>query len=104
MKRVSRRHSTGFGYIGFGNVQSVFNRHSKKPFSEIKEKLNREAHLHYKVHFNHKELSAAEKETIKNNIRAAELKRTKKALVITAILAIPITYFVIDMVQRIMSH
>ena len=104
MSRPHRRHSTGFGYIGFGNVQSVFNLHSKTPFSEIKEKLNNEAQLHYKVHFNHKILSPEEKETIKNNIRTAELKRTKKALIITAILAVPITFFVIDMIQRIMNR
>ena len=85
-------------------MQSVFNRHSKKPFAEIKDKLNQEAHLHYKVHFNHKELTVSEKETIKNNIRLAEARRTIKALVITFILAIPITFFVIDLVQRVMSH
>ena len=104
MKRQKRRHSTGFGYIGFGNMQSVFNRHSKQPFSEVKEKLDYEAHLHYKVDFLHKTLSYEEKEAIKNNIRSANTKRTKKALIITFIITIPITYFVIDLVNSIMSH
>jgi hypothetical protein len=104
LKTGGRRHSTGFGYIGFGNVQSVFNRHSKQAFSEVKEKLDYEAHLHYKVNFLHKKLSAEEKLAIKNKIRAADKKRTKKALIITFIIAIPITYFVIDLIKSIMSH
>ena len=85
-------------------MQSVFNRHSKQPFSEVKEKLDYEAHLHYKVDFLHKTLSYEEKEAIKNNIRSANTKRTKKALIITFIITIPITYFVIDLVNSIMSH
>lgn len=104
MKRGGRRHSTGFGYIGFGNVQSVFNRHSKRPFSEVKEKLDYEAHLHYKVEFLHKTLSVEEKEAIKNKIRSADKLRTKKALIITIIIAIPISYFVIDLIKSIMSR
>lgn len=35
-----RRHSTGFGYIGFGNSQATFNQSSKKAFSKYKEKLD----------------------------------------------------------------
>ena len=38
MGRRSRRHSTGFGYIGFGNSQSTFNQKSSTPFSVYKEK------------------------------------------------------------------
>ena len=46
MGRRSRRHSTGFGYIGFGNSQSTFNQKSSTPFSVYKEKLDLEAQLH----------------------------------------------------------
>ena len=60
-----RRHSTGFGYIGFGNNQGVFNQSSKKPFSKYKERLDLEAHLHYKIEFLHKDLSKEDKLKIK---------------------------------------
>ena len=50
MKRRSRRHSTGFGYIGFGNNQATFNQKTSTPFSVYKEKLDLEAHLHYEMH------------------------------------------------------
>ena len=78
MARNKRRHSVGFGYIGFGNNQSVFNQNSKKAFSELKEKLNSETHFHYQLVFLHKKLSKAEKEIIKNKIRKDEKRRAKK--------------------------
>ena len=69
MRRRSRRHSTGFGYIGFGNNQSTFNQTSKTPFSVYKEKLDLEAHLHYEMHFLHKDLSKEAKHRIREKIR-----------------------------------
>lgn len=78
MERNSRRHSTGFGYIGFGNNQNVFNQSSRKAFSNLKEKLNKETHLHYQLEFLHKTLSKEEKELIKNKIRKAEKHRIIK--------------------------
>lgn len=88
MNRNRRRHNTGFGYIGFGNRQEVFNQHSKKPFSILKDKLNEETHLHHQLHFLHKDLTKKEKEGIKNKIRKAERTRTIKIIITTFILII----------------
>lgn len=83
MGRVKRRHSTGFGYIGFGNNYSVFNQKTNKAFSHLKDKLNEETHFHYKLHFSHKKLTQAEREAIKNKIRKAEKRKSVKAIIIT---------------------
>ena len=88
MTRQRRRHSTGFGYIGFGNNQSIFNQHSKKAFSELKDKLNEETHIHHQIHFSHKKLTKAEKGAIKNRIRKAEKRKFVKIIVVTFILSI----------------
>ena len=83
MERNSRRHSTGFGYIGFGNNQNVFNQSSRKAFSNLKEKLNKETHLHYQLEFLHKTLSKEEKEKcrwyLKNKIFSSILVAKKGA-------------------------
>ncbi|MFD1162528.1 hypothetical protein [Hwangdonia seohaensis] len=83
MARNKRRHSVGFGYIGFGNSRSVFNQTSNKAFSALKEKLNEETHVHYKLNFSHKELSKAEREIIKNKIRKEEKRKSLQAIVLT---------------------
>ncbi|WP_166963387.1 hypothetical protein [Yeosuana marina] len=88
MTRHSRRHSTGFGYIGFGNNQNIFNQHSKKPFSELKERLDQETHLNHQLNFVHHKLSKGEKEDIKNKIRKAEKVKAIKIFVVTFILTI----------------
>ncbi|GAA4237401.1 hypothetical protein GCM10022291_24110 [Postechiella marina] len=90
MKRVSRRISNGFGYIGFGNSQSTFNQKSNKAFSSLKDKLNAESHFHHQLHFTHDKLSKAEKDFIKNKIRKADQKKTIKAFIITVIIFISV--------------
>ncbi|MBF8150909.1 hypothetical protein ITJ86_13440 [Winogradskyella sp. F6397] len=99
-----RRHSTGFGYIGFGNNQATFNQRSSKPFSKYKEKLDLEAHLHYKMDFLHKDLSKEDKQHIKNKIRQQELKIFKKALIISIIVFFIIAAFSYYLITKILSH
>ncbi len=104
MSRRGRRHSTGFGYIGFGNNQATFNQKSSTPFSKYKEKLDLEAHLHYKMHFLHKDLSKADKQNIKDKIRQQERRLMIKALLISLIVFGIIAYLSYYLILKIISH
>ena len=98
-----RRHSTGFGYIGFGNSQATFNQKSSSPFSKYKEKLDNEAHLHYKMHFLHKDLSKEDKQKIKDNIRLQERKLLKKTAIISIIVFLMVAYVAYYLITKILS-
>ncbi|MFY0712731.1 hypothetical protein J1D01_03570 [Seonamhaeicola sp. NFXS20] len=82
MARNKRRHNTGFGYIGFGNNQSLFNQKSTQAFSSLKEKLDNETHYHFKLNFTHKKLTKQEKDLIKNKIRRDEKIKTRKTIIV----------------------
>ncbi len=99
-----RRHSTGFGYIGFGNSQTTFNQSSKKPFSVYKQKLDLEAHLHYEMDFLHKNLSKEDKQKIKDKIRKQERKVSQRTTVITIIVFIGVAYLAYCLISQIMSR
>ncbi|TCK64855.1 hypothetical protein DFQ05_2594 [Winogradskyella wandonensis] len=99
-----RRHSTGFGYIGFGNSQATFNQNSKKPFSSYKEKLDLEAHLHYKMDFLHKDLSKSDKQKIKDKIRKQERIANQRTAIVTVILFSGLAYSVYHLIEQIMSR
>ncbi|REE25066.1 hypothetical protein DFQ09_103374 [Winogradskyella pacifica] len=99
-----RRHSTGFGYIGFGNSQTTFNQRSSKPFSKYKEKLDLEAHLHYKMSFLHKDLTKEDKKKIKDKIRQQERKLLKKTAIISSIVFIIIATITYYLITKIISH
>ncbi|GAB5563807.1 MAG: hypothetical protein Wins2KO_08700 [Winogradskyella sp.] len=104
MSRRSRRHSTGFGYIGFGNNQSTFNQKTSVPFSVYKEKLDLEAHLHYKMEFLHKDLSKSDKQKIKDKIRKQErklfIRTTVISLIVFALVAYLAYYLIIQIISR----
>lgn len=104
MKRTRRRHSTGFGYIGFGNVQSVFNQGTRKAFTELKAQLNEETHLKHQVHFTHHTLSYDDKQTIKNKIRNAEKRRSQKAWFFTLIIGAILAFGTYHFIQQLMNH
>ncbi|MHA7843164.1 MAG: hypothetical protein ACX93I_07580 [Winogradskyella sp.] len=104
MARRSRRHSTGFGYIGFGNNQSTFNQKTSTPFSVYKEKLDLEAHLHYEMEFMHKDLSKADKEKIKNKIRKQERKLFRRTVVVSLIIFAIVVYVAYYLIDKILSH
>lgn len=104
MKRPSRRISNGFGYIGFGNVSTVFNQSTRKAFTEIKNRLDSEAHSKHRVHFLHRQLSKEEKEEIKNTIRKAENKRFYKTLIATVIIGVIIAIGIVNLIGKIMNH
>ncbi|WP_345274316.1 hypothetical protein [Flaviramulus aquimarinus] len=104
MARNKRRHSIGFGYIGFGNNQSVFNQTSNKAFSTLKEKLNSETHYHYKVNFLHKKLSKADKKVIKDKIRTYNKIRTQKTIVAFVLIAIPIFFIIKFFIDKLASN
>lgn len=104
MARNKRRHSTGFGYIGFGNNQSVFNQKTEKAFSSLKEKLDNETHYHFKLNFTHHTLTKAEKELIKNKIRKDEKLRTQKTIVVFSFVFIAIITLLIFLINRVMAQ
>ncbi|WP_299101022.1 hypothetical protein [uncultured Winogradskyella sp.] len=99
-----RRHSTGFGYIGFGNNQSTFNRKSSTPFSKYKEKLDLETHLHYQMDFLHKDLTKEDKERIKNKIRLQEQKLFKRTLILSIIIIVIVAFITYYLITKIVSH
>ncbi|WP_040756692.1 hypothetical protein [Winogradskyella psychrotolerans] len=99
-----RRHSTGFGYIGFGNSQTTFNQRSSKPFSKYKEKLDHEAHLHYKMAFLHKNLTKEDKQKIKDKIRKQERNLLKKTVIISTVVFIIIASVMYYIITKILSH
>ncbi|MDN3493345.1 hypothetical protein [Winogradskyella bathintestinalis] len=99
-----RRHSTGFGYIGFGNSQQSYNLKATKPFSIYKEKLDLEAHLHYKIHFLHKDLTKDDKQKIKDNIRRQERKLLKQTSIISVIVFLIVAFGAYYLIKQILSH
>jgi len=101
---MARRHSTGFGYIGFGNNQNNFNQRSKKPFSKYKEKLDLEAHLHYEMNFLHKNLTKEDKQKIKDKIRKQERIVNKRTAIITLFLFTLLAISVFYLISQIMSR
>jgi hypothetical protein len=104
MSRRGRRHSTGFGYIGFGNNQKTFNQKSKGAFSSYKEKLDLEAHLHYKMDFLHKDLSKKDKQKIKDKIRKEERKLLMKTSIISFVIFMGIAYIAYYLINQILSR
>lgn len=104
LERPRRRHSTGFGYIGFGNNQSVFNRKSKLPFSEIKEHLHKETRLHYEIDFLHHQLTDDERKFIKSKIRRQRLRVRQQSIAVSIILAFIIAWIIFYLVTQIMSR
>jgi hypothetical protein len=104
MPSRGRRHSTGFGYIGFGNNQTTFNRKSKGAFSTYKEKLNLEAHLHYEMHFLHKDLSKVDKQKIKNKVRSEEQQLFIRTAIISLIIFCGIAYLAYYLIHQILSR
>lgn len=104
MAHRRRRHSTGFGYIGFGNNQSTFNRKSKSAFSVYKEKLNLEAHLHYEMHFLHKNLTKADKQNIKDKIRKEKRQLFARTAIISLIVFIGLAYLTYYLINQIRAH
>jgi len=94
LKRQSRRHSTGFGYIGFGNNHSVFNQSTNKAFSALKDKLNEETHFHFQLNFSNEKLTKEKRELIKNKVRKGERKRLIKTSIVFIVAAIIIGVFI----------
>jgi hypothetical protein len=104
MGRRNRRHSTGFGYIGFGNDQRTFNQRSSVPFSVYKEKLDLEAHLHYEMEFMHKDLSKADKQKIKDKIRRQERKLFIRTTIISILVFAVVAYTAYYLINQIVSR
>ncbi|MFK7832616.1 MAG: hypothetical protein AB8B52_05020 [Winogradskyella sp.] len=99
-----RRQSIGFGYIGFGNSQATFNQKSTTPFSKYKEKLDMEAHLHYKMNFLHQDLSKEDKQKIKDKLRRQERKLFKRTAIISLIVFAVIVYVSYYLITQILSR
>lgn len=99
LSRPSRRHSTGFGYIGFGNNQDLFNRKASKPFSSVKNKLNRESHKVFSTHYSHRTLTETERNQIKDSIRKKSKLKNTLAAVITALLLVALISFILYKIE-----
>ncbi len=104
MKRQSRRHRTGFGYIGFGNDYSVFNQSTNKAFSALKEKLNDETHFHFQLNFSHEKLTEEDRALIKNKVRKGEKKRLIKTIIVFVIAAIIVGFFIKTAIENVVSR
>ncbi|MDP5081369.1 MAG: hypothetical protein NWP87_01845 [Winogradskyella sp.] len=104
MPSRGRRHSTGFGYIGFGNNQKTFNQKSSTAFSKYKERLDMEAHLHYEMAFSHKDLSKKDKQKIKDKIRKDERDLLIKTSIISLIVFLGIAYTAYYLINQILSR
>lgn len=104
MSRNKRRHSTGFGYIGFGNNQSIFNQHSKRAFSSLKETLEQNSQTHFQLNFTHKDLTKAEKEIIKNKIRKQEKLQMRKTIILSIIILIVVVFLIKLLIDTFMSN
>ena len=88
MTRNKRRHSTGFGYMGFGNSIAVFNRNAKAPFSKIKDQLNTTSLKELKLDFNDKSLSETDKKIIKEKIKSESKRKNTFAIIISIIVSV----------------
>lgn len=66
--------------------------------------MDLEAHLHYKMHFLHKDLTQEDKELIKNKIRAQERKLNIKVAIISAIVFIGLALLMHYLITQIMSN
>ncbi|WP_272022633.1 hypothetical protein [Olleya namhaensis] len=103
MNLSSRRHNTGFGYIGSGNHASVFNRKPKAVFSHLKTQLNTESQKQFKTDFKTTSLSDLEKQKIKNKIRKQAKQNTKIVVVLTVFFLILISLLAIKMLEGLLS-
>ncbi len=104
VERPRRRHSNGFGYIGFGNNQSVFNQKSKLPFFEIKERLHKETQLHYKIDFLHSQLTEDDRKFIKHKLRRQRVRVRQQTVTVSIVLAFIIAWIIFYLITQIMSR
>ena len=92
------------GHFGIGSNQNNTTQKAKVAFSEYKENLDLEAHLHYKLNFTHVNLSKADKEKIKNKIRRQQRKVNIKTGIISFILFLGVAYVAIHLITQIVSR
>jgi len=92
------------GHFGIGSNQTNATQKAKSPFSEYKERLDLEAHLHYKMHFLHVNLSKEDKERIKNKIRKQQRQAFIRTSVISVILFIGVAYIAIHLITQVVSR
>ena len=84
MKYSKRRHNTGFGYIGFGNNTSVFNRKPKQIYSNLKNNLNQTSVKQFNVDFKSKTLTETDKLAIKKKVK----QNSKGKIILSAIITL----------------
>jgi hypothetical protein len=92
------------GHFGIGSNQTIATQKAKAPFSEYKERLDMEAHLHYKMHFLHRDLTKEDKERIKEKIRKEERRMFIRTSVISVILFIGVAYIAVHLITKIVSR
>jgi hypothetical protein len=99
---IKRRHKTGFGYIGSGNNQDVFNRRPRKVFSEIKDKLNFESQKKFQLNFNDIKISEAQRKAIKDKIKNNEKTKLLLSIIITIFLLLIMIFVSIQMIEGVL--
>jgi hypothetical protein len=92
------------GHFGIGSNQTNATQQAKTPFSEYKERLDLEAHLHYKLHFLHRDLSKEDKERIKDKIRREERKVFIRTSLISIIVFVGVAYVAVHLITKIVSR
>jgi ATP-dependent helicase YprA (DUF1998 family) len=92
------------GHFGIGSNQTNATQKAKKPFSEYKERLDLEAHLHYKMHFLHVDLTKEDKRRIKDKIRKEERKVLIRTSIISVILFIGVAYLAVHLITKIVTR
>lgn len=92
------------GHFGIGSNQGNATQKAKKPFSEYKERLDLEAHLHYQMDFLHVDLTKEEKQQIKNNIRKQERRILIRTSIISVVLFIGVAYAAVHLITKIVSR
>ena len=101
--RRKRRHSIGFGYIGFGNKHEAFNRKPKEAFTELKDSFNAEVHEDHELNFNEDKLSDEDRSRIKNRIQKAKKRKTIKVIIIS-LLVFVMLFFAIKYLANGILH
>jgi hypothetical protein len=102
-KRRIQSHSN-FGYYGFGNVSSVFNRKPKPIFERLKtiygDEMERSSYKKDASNKFHQQLTKKEKEEIKKRVRAT-FKRTRQLEIFKVISFFAIILFLIFLVFQL---
>lgn len=85
-------------------IKTYLIRHSKKAFSQLKEKLDVATQFHFQLNFSHKTLTKAEKKIIKDKIRNDEKIRMRKVIIVFTLIIILILFLIKFLIDSLMIN